>query len=596
VVGFNQGAFMKMRRMAGTILSLCLFLSTSTVLADGPPTITSQPANRAVLEGQTATFSVAATGELPLSYQWRLNGFNLTDGGNISGSQTANLTVSNVSYANTGNYSVLVTNLAGATTSSNAALTITPSAPVIVAQPASQATSVGQTAVFNVGVIGNTPYSFQWNFDGASIDDATNSSLTLTDVQLAQSGSYSVTVANFAGSTVSSNAELTVFHASNFLFFDDFNGPDLSPIWQTNLPAAWNGEFPAYPVPTPYIGAPTFSFGLLNSNTVLNLDSVIGPEQRVGWSSGTSFQTDSFRYEARFNTEFFSPTTSVDGILEIWVMNTTNNNLYDLVSPFAQGGSFLFMFFSSGVDANYFNRFAYAFSENTWYRLALQALPGQNIRASLCDDNDNELMGFTFNHGASAFGSGFKIVIAQSVGEDVTQPFATTAAVDYVCLTSQFSPAIIDQPQNKTVLKGASVTLSIVAEGAPPLSYQWTFDGEDIAGATNAILTLTDVQAADQGSYSVLVTNFFGSILTSNAMLIVSSVNPPSLTITPEFGILFISWTTNSAGFVLVTTTNLESGNWVPVTPAPTQEGNEYYEVVSFTGTSAFYRLQFTEN
>ena len=589
---------MKMERRAWVTLTLFLFLSTSIVLADGLPTITSQPVPQAVLEGQTATFSVAATGEQPLSYQWRLNGFNLTDGGNISGSQTTNLIVSDVSYANTGDYSVMVTNLAGATTSGNAALTIMSSAPVIVMQPPNQTTTVGQTVVFNVGVVGNTPYSYQWSFDGTVIDSATNSSLTLTDVQLAQSGSYSVTVANFVGSTASSNAELTVSRPSPFLFFDDFSGPNLNPIWQTNLPSAWNGEVPAFPEPTPYIGAPTFSFGLLNSNTVLSLDSVIGPEQRVGWSSSTVFQADSFRYEARFNTEFFSPTTSVDGILEIWIMNATNNNLYDLVSPFAQGGNFLFMFFSSGVDANYFNRDAYAFAENTWYRLALQGLPGQNIRASLCDDNDNELMGFTFNHDASAFGSGFKIVISQSVGEDVMQPFSTASAVDYISLTSQFSPVIIDQPQSQTVLPGTNTAFSVIAEGPPPLSYQWTFDGEDIAGATNATFTLTDVQAADQGSYSVLVTNFYGSVLSSNAMLTFppASTNHPSLKIAPQFGILFISWTTNSAGFVLVTSTNLESGNWVPVSPAPVQEGDEYFEVVSPNGNEAFYRLQFTGN
>ena len=64
-----------------------------------PPTITTQPTNQAVLEGATATFTVAATGGLPLSYQWQDNGTNLTDGGNISGSTTTNLTISNVSSA-----------------------------------------------------------------------------------------------------------------------------------------------------------------------------------------------------------------------------------------------------------------------------------------------------------------------------------------------------------------------------------------------------------------------------------------------------------------------------------------------------------------
>ena len=61
-----------------------------------PPTITMQPTDQAVLEGATAAFTVAATGGLPLSYQWQDNGNNLSDGGNISGSATTNLVISSV--------------------------------------------------------------------------------------------------------------------------------------------------------------------------------------------------------------------------------------------------------------------------------------------------------------------------------------------------------------------------------------------------------------------------------------------------------------------------------------------------------------------
>ena len=88
----------------------------------------------------------------------------------------------------------------------------------------------------------------------------------------------------------------------------------------------------------------------------------------------------------------------------------------------------------------------FTFADNTWYRLALQSLPGQFFRASLCDDNDRELFGTDLAaYDASVFGSGFKIVIAQNVGVDGTNA-PTAVAVDYVSLTSQFSPAIIDQP------------------------------------------------------------------------------------------------------------------------------------------------------
>src|SRR5208282_3999321 len=55
-----------------------------TLSVISPPSITTQPTNQAVLEGATAAFTVAATGGLPLFYQWQDSGTNLTDGGNIS--------------------------------------------------------------------------------------------------------------------------------------------------------------------------------------------------------------------------------------------------------------------------------------------------------------------------------------------------------------------------------------------------------------------------------------------------------------------------------------------------------------------------------
>jgi hypothetical protein len=182
-----------------------------TLAVISPPTITAQPADQAVLEGATATFTVAATGGQPLYYQWQDNGTNLTDGGNISGSTSANLTINNVSAANVGTYGVIVSNLAGVVTSSNALLTITPSPPVITMQPMAQTAVVGETVTFTVAAIGSTPFFYQWTFNGTNISGATNVTLALANVQLTQAGNYAMEVTNVLGSTTSSNAILTVY-------------------------------------------------------------------------------------------------------------------------------------------------------------------------------------------------------------------------------------------------------------------------------------------------------------------------------------------------------------------------------------------------
>ncbi len=496
-----------------------------------PPTITVQPANEAVVEGTTASFVVNATGGLPLAYQSQCNGTNLSDGGNIFGSATTSLMVSNVSIANTGNYSVIVTNLAGTTTSSNVALTLMPSAPIITRQPANQTTTVGKSAGFSVSVIGTTPYYYQWNFNGTNITDATNSTLILTGVQQTQSGNYAVLVTNSVGSTLSSNANLTVYPAAISFFFDDFNGPALNGIWQTNLPNAYCGSFPNGSAEiASYAGAPNYSFGTLNTITVLNMNDNIGPLQRCGWSTITYFAVNNFRYEARFNTLTISPTNSIDGFFEIWILNATNNNLYDIVSPFAGGfGSDLYMFFGSSVDGTY-TKNSYTFANNTWYRLVLECLPGQNMHAALCDDNDNELIGYTFNHDASVYGPGFQLALSQAVGASGT-PHPSAVAVDYVSLVSGFPPVITTQPKSQMAVTGTNVTFTVGASGTLPLNYQWNFNGAGIPGATNSTLTLSNVQSSATGNYFVVVTNVYGSVTSSNAALVVGT--PPTITAQP---------------------------------------------------------------
>ncbi len=83
------------------------------------------------------------------------------------------------------------------------------------------------------------------------------------------------------------------------------------------------------------------------------------------------------------------------------------------------------------------------------------------------------------------------------------------------------APAIIAQPASQSVLAGSNATFTVTAAGAPPLSYQWRFNGTNIAGATATALILANVQPAQAGSYSVRVTNTFGSVISSNAVLAV---------------------------------------------------------------------------
>jgi subtilisin-like proprotein convertase family protein len=102
------------------------------------------------------------------------------------------------------------------------------------------------------------------------------------------------------------------------------------------------------------------------------------------------------------------------------------------------------------------------------------------------------------------------------------------------------APMITSQPTGQTVTAGSSATFSVTATGTPPLSYQWQFDGSAISGATASGLTLSNAQPANAGSYSVMITNAFGSIASGAATLTVNG--PPSVNIiSPTNGAVFVA-------------------------------------------------------
>ena len=189
--------------------------STTTPIATAPvaPSITAQPASQTVTTGQAATFTVAATGTGPLTYQWQKNGTALT------GATSSTYRTSAATSSDSGSqFRVVVTNAAGNTTSNAAALTVNvaPVAPSITAQPASQAVTAGQTATFTITAVGTAPLIYQWEKNGAAIAGATSSTYTTAvTTSTDNSAQFKATVSNSVGSATSNTASLTVNAASS---------------------------------------------------------------------------------------------------------------------------------------------------------------------------------------------------------------------------------------------------------------------------------------------------------------------------------------------------------------------------------------------
>ena len=176
--------------------------------APAAPVITTQPVNQSVVVGQSATFTVTATGGGTIAYQWKKSG---TD---ISGATSSTYTTPATAIGDSGAvFTVVVSNAAGPVTSAQASLTVTAEAvkPSITGQPYAKPVTAGQTATFTVEATGTSPLRYQWKKNGTDIADATTSTYTTPATSSANNNeSFTVVVTNSHGSATSNAAILSV--------------------------------------------------------------------------------------------------------------------------------------------------------------------------------------------------------------------------------------------------------------------------------------------------------------------------------------------------------------------------------------------------
>jgi hypothetical protein len=139
-------------------------------------------------------------------------------------------------------------------------------------------------------------------------------------------------------------------------------------------------------------------------------------------------------------------------------------------------------------------------------------------------------------------------------------------------------PVITEQPTNETVGENSTAQFSVAAIGTKPFAYQWSFDNTNILNATNAILTLPEVQFTNAGNYSVTLTNVYGSTNSAIATLTVTPCDP-----TPS-GI--VSWWPGEG-----TPDDIISGNNGTLTGAVSYVSGEVGQAFQFSADQAMVLL-----
>jgi hypothetical protein len=177
-----------------------------TIRGDGSPVVLLQPASQTVPLASTATFQSLVVGTPPMAFQWQKNGTNIT------GATTTAYVVPDVQTNDGGTFTLVISNFMGITMSQPAVLALVGIPPriVITSPPQDTIVSCGGTATFQVGAAGPAPLSYQWLFQAAPVENATNATLAIVGATNGNAGQYNVLVSCPSGSVTSSVASLTI--------------------------------------------------------------------------------------------------------------------------------------------------------------------------------------------------------------------------------------------------------------------------------------------------------------------------------------------------------------------------------------------------
>lgn len=469
---------MSIKGMLGWGRAGCLIILTGVLSACGggggddsggpsvtAPTITAQPASVAVDEGDSATFSVTASGSAPLTYQWQANGAD------ISGATSDSLEVDDASLADSGTqYTVTVTNSAGSVDSSPATLTVNPVAPTVTAAPQSTSVADGQSASFSVTAAGSAPLTYQWTRDGADISGATAATLNLPLVTLADNGArFAVRITNGAGSVTSPEAVLTVTAV-----------PIVPPsiVTQPQSVTVADGADATFSVVAD--GTAPLHYEWRKNGVVVGSDSPTLTLVAVAFADNG----------ATIGVTVSNASASV-AMSSVALLTVTALAPAITVQPQSQtvadGSTATFSVTATGSAP-----LSYQWKRN-----------GTNVGTdspvyttpvlTLADD-----------------GASYSVVVSNAAVSTATSNAA-------VVTVTAVAPSITTQPQPQSVASGATATFTVTAAGSAPLHYQWKRDGADV-GTDSASYTTGVLTSADSGaSITVVVSNVTSTTVTSSA-------------------------------------------------------------------------------
>lgn len=501
--------------------------------------------------GATASFLCPASG--CVTYQWQAGAIgsgvytNLVDGGNLWGSTTARLTITNLALPQTADYVVVVSNGAGTVTNTPTTLVVQPA--VITTQPqSSEILYPSGTAHFIAAATGTGTLGYQWLKNGFPLTDvgnitgSTTTALTVSSVGLGDAANYALVVTNSFGSQTSIVATLTVLAAPPAGSFAEcamtnqalayWRLGELSGPTAFDYAGGLNGTYLANSLPSQPGPQPTDFLGFESTNTCVAVNPTWGYPADQSWVTIPALNLNT-------NTVTIVAWVNLAGPQQDWAgILTSRHSGTQAGFNFSNTKNELVYTWNNNTTWTYHS--GLIVSNNTWSLVALVVTATNatfycgdtnfGVRSALITlPNNKELFYGTATIGVDdTQGTGRAIegyidevaVFTHSLSaDDVTRLWVAGRAAGVAP-----APTIVQQPAPQNLYPGRPANFSVVGSGLL-LNYQWRSNGVNlanggrIAGATAAKLTVANVQASDAVNYDVVVSNTGGSITSSVAPL-----------------------------------------------------------------------------
>lgn len=585
-----------------------------------PPAFRNQPVSRNVTNGANVVLTATVGGAAPFSYSWFLNGTNLADSGNISGTTTALLSILSATASNSGSYQLVVTNLTGTVTSSITILNVG-FIPTVSVQPASQTNLAGSSTAFLATTGGSTPQAYRWRRSGTNISNGsiylgvTTTNLILTGITTNAGGNYTLVATNLFGAITSSVVTLTVVLppkitggisnrtiecGSNVTFTITATGT--APLYYqwsfdgTPTPGATNASlsFTNVHLPSHLVTvAVTNLYASATSNAVLTVNDSKPPLMTLNGNNPLLLELGS-----AFNDPGASATDVCAGSLSVSISGIVNSNAV---------GTNTLTYKASDGNGNTNTLTRKIIVRDTTPPIILWSFTNLELAALVnCNATMPNVTGTNFILAADLSGA---LAISQSPTNNSILPLGTNRIIitvrdastnkafstNTIIVSDQAPPLIASQPQSRTNILGTTANFNVAATACTPLAYQWFFEGAAMVNQTNNSLALLSTSLTSAGNYSVVVSASGGSTTSSVATLTVnlnvpslaldSSINPSgyndnlsfTAAITPADAIGTVEFFTNNVSFDLET---LDSGTAVSVDLAVLPRGTNFVTAI----------------